>query len=257
MNTTHQAAQQQAVVAKTVLHIGCGEASPQKLPSLFQQPGWKEMRLDINEKVRPDIVASMTDMRSVAENSMDAVFLAHTLEHVYPHQVPVAIQEFFRVLKPGGILMMVVPDMQTIAAYIADGKWEEPLYKTATGATISPIDVVYGWRPAIASGNVSTAHHNANTAKSLAQHLLGTGFINISLRREWVELWAAAYKPQPGAPKQSKASLINGKLVGKDGQQLPTWYLRTLQMAENPSVKTDELDTAPFHWKPVGLKTPT
>jgi hypothetical protein len=47
---------------KTVLHVGCGTYAAGKLHSAFHSAGWTEIRLDIDDGVQPDIVASMTDM---------------------------------------------------------------------------------------------------------------------------------------------------------------------------------------------------
>ena len=44
---------------KQVLHVGCGAYHPEKLHKSFA--GWKEIRLDIDPAVAPDIVASLTD----------------------------------------------------------------------------------------------------------------------------------------------------------------------------------------------------
>ena len=42
--------------------------------------------------------------------AFDAVFSSHNLEHLYPHQVKEALAEFYRVLKPEG--MIVISDLQ-------------------------------------------------------------------------------------------------------------------------------------------------
>jgi predicted SAM-dependent methyltransferase len=51
----------------------------------------QELRLDIDASVAPDIVATMTDMSRVADASVDAVFSSHNIEHLDPHEVPVAL----------------------------------------------------------------------------------------------------------------------------------------------------------------------
>jgi hypothetical protein len=44
--------------------------------------------------LNPDIVGTMTDMSAVADASVDALFSSHNIEHLYPHEVPVALAEF-------------------------------------------------------------------------------------------------------------------------------------------------------------------
>ncbi len=45
-------------------------------------------------------------------SSVEAVFCAHALEHLYPWQATKVCDEVFRVLKPGGIFRVVVPDLE-------------------------------------------------------------------------------------------------------------------------------------------------
>jgi predicted SAM-dependent methyltransferase len=47
--------------------------------------------------------------------TFDAVYHSHVLEHLKPEQGERLIEECFRVLKPGGILRVVVPDLERIA----------------------------------------------------------------------------------------------------------------------------------------------
>ncbi|MGB1539700.1 MAG: class I SAM-dependent methyltransferase, partial [Rickettsiales bacterium] len=229
------AAKHHADVRK-VLHVGCGPRleNAAQLPPQFQGTEWEEVRLDIDPKTKPDIVADMLDMKDVSNASMDAVYSSHNVEHLYAHEIPKAFKEFFRVLKPGGVLLMATPDTQSVAAYVAEGMLEEPLYDSPSGP-ICPIDILYGWRKAIAEGNTFMAHKSGMTAKSLAQHLLQCGFSNLLVQREWVNLWATAYKlPENHPQRQMAARIVNAKLTGSKGQRLPFWYERKLRIEENP-----------------------
>ncbi|MDU7589974.1 MAG: methyltransferase domain-containing protein, partial [Acidovorax sp.] len=86
----------------TFLHIGCGPKRKDKTTRGFNTDAWTELRFDIDESVNPDLVGTMTDMSAVADASVDAIFSSHNIEHLYPHEVPKAFQEFLRVLKPDG-----------------------------------------------------------------------------------------------------------------------------------------------------------
>ena len=92
---------------KTFLHVGCGPKRKDRTTSGFAD--WNELRFDINEFVQPDLVGTMTDMSSVSTESVDAVFSSHNIEHLYPHEVPVALSEFLRVLKPDGFALITCP----------------------------------------------------------------------------------------------------------------------------------------------------
>lgn len=68
--------------------------------------GWRELRLDIEPATHPDIVADMTDMTPLASASVDAIFSCHNLEHLAPHEVPLALAEFHRVLRDDGFAII-------------------------------------------------------------------------------------------------------------------------------------------------------
>ena len=53
---------------------------------------WEEIRFDIDPNASPDIVGAMTDMSGVATASVDAVYSSHNIEHVFAHEVPVALR---------------------------------------------------------------------------------------------------------------------------------------------------------------------
>lgn len=175
---------------KKVLHIGCGTG---KVHKFFQTPEWQEVRVDIDPGVKPDIVANMLDMKMIANNEVDAIFSSHNLEHLYPHEVPIALNEFYRILKEGGMLLITMPDIQRVAEEIAQGKLEKPLYTSPSGP-ISAIDILYGHRAAMAKGHIYMAHKNGFSAVTLANKLIMAKFTNIVIERETYNLWAKAFK---------------------------------------------------------------
>ena len=177
---------------KTVLHIGCGVHIPDKLHETFRGPDWTEVRLDINPAVSPDIVASITDMQDVADHSFHALYSSHNLEHLHPHEVPLALKEFRRVLHPQGFALLTVPDLQQVAEFIARDQAEEPILMTDKGP-IAPLDVVFGFRPFLARGNLYMAHNFGFTATTLHAALAEAGFATVAVERDGVfNLWATA-----------------------------------------------------------------
>lgn len=168
---------------KNVLHVGCGAADPLKLPmSVFPAEDWHEVRLDIDADVAPDIVASITDLTSIPGESFDAVFSSHNLEHLYAHEVPLALFEFLRVLKPGGFAMVLLPDLQTAAELVAQNRLEEVAYVSPAGP-ITPLDMIFGFRPALAAGNHFMAHRCGFTADALARQMQQCGFSAVEVSR--------------------------------------------------------------------------
>jgi SAM-dependent methyltransferase len=181
--------------AKIVLNVGCGFPG-QALPSTFQSGEWRELRLDIDAAVEPDIVCSMTDMQPIADDSVDAIWSSHNLEHLHRHEVPVALGEFLRVLRPGGMLLLTLPDLQKIAELVAADGLEDEAYRSPSGP-ISPLDMIYGHTVSVAHGNFHMAHKTGFTARTLHQLLTAAGFAPVSLTREGFALWARAYKRMP------------------------------------------------------------
>jgi predicted SAM-dependent methyltransferase len=113
---------------KTFLHIGCGPKRKDQTTQGFNTPQWQEVRLDIDASVNPDTTGTMTDMSGVADGSVDAVFSSHNIEHLYPHEVPKALAEFIRVLRPRGFLIVTCPDLQSVCALVAEDKLTEAAY---------------------------------------------------------------------------------------------------------------------------------
>lgn len=96
---------------------------------------------------------TMTDMSAVASESVDAIYSSHNIEHLYPHEVPLAFAEFLRVLKPDGFFVVTCPDLQSVCALIAEDKLTEAAYTSPAGP-FTRLDILYGHRPAMAQGNM-------------------------------------------------------------------------------------------------------
>ena len=184
-------------MAKTFLHIGCGQKRKDQTTSGFNTEAWRELRLDIDERVHPDIIGTMTDMSAVADASLDALFSSHNIEHLYPHEVPVAFKEFLRVLKPEGFLVVTCPDMKSVCALVAEDRLTEPAYTSPAGP-IAPLDILYGHRPQLAAGNLYMAHRCGFTQRVLDGTLRSSGFQSTAMMcrgsAPFFDLWGVASK---------------------------------------------------------------
>ena len=172
---------------KSFLHVGCGPKRKDQTTRGFNSPDWAELRLDIDESVKPDVVGTMTDMSSVATGSVDGLFSSHNIEHLYPHEVPQALSEFTRVL-------ITCPDLQPVCALVAEDKLTEPAYTSPAGP-ITPLDILFGHRPPMARGNLYMAHRCGFTQKVLTATLQAAGFASVAAKRRghpYYDLWALA-----------------------------------------------------------------
>jgi predicted SAM-dependent methyltransferase len=86
------------------LRIGCGTKRKDRSTEGLNTPEWHVIRLDIDDSVDSDVIGALTDMLAVTSGSLDAVYSNHNIEHLYPHEVPLAMAESLRVFKPDGSL---------------------------------------------------------------------------------------------------------------------------------------------------------
>jgi hypothetical protein len=93
----------------------------------------------------------MVDMSAVTSDSVDGIFSSHKIEHLYPHEVPLALAEFKRVLSDDGFAVITCPDLKSVCALVAGDKLTEPAYTSPAGPII-PLDILYGHRPVMARG---------------------------------------------------------------------------------------------------------
>jgi hypothetical protein len=189
---------EQALTHRTVLHVGAGHrTSGARLPAALQAPGWREIRFDIDPTTEPDIIGSVTDMSGVSTGSIDALYSAHNIEHVFAFEVPAVFKEFLRILKPNGFVVLTCPDLQAVCALVADDKLTDTAYMSPAGP-ITPHDILYGHGAALAAGHHYMAHKGGFTLKSLTAELQSAGFHTIAgLRRaKGLDLWVLATKAQ-------------------------------------------------------------
>jgi cyclopropane fatty-acyl-phospholipid synthase-like methyltransferase len=178
---------------KKLLHVGCGPYRAEALPPELRTEEWQEIRLDIDPNVNPDILGTITDLSAVEDNSVDAVYSSHNLEHIYDYEVPTALAEFKRVLKKGGLTWLVVPDMQIAAEWVVKGDIDDqPLY-ISPGGPVKALWMFYGIGTSI-PGIPYMAHKTGFTASSLQNQLTKAGFTNLDLSRGEFNVYAKGYK---------------------------------------------------------------
>jgi SAM-dependent methyltransferase len=182
---------------RNFLHVGCGPKRKNQTTRGFNTPEWAEIRLDIDASVQPDVIGTMVDLSAVESDSVDAIYSSHNIEHLYPHEVPLALAEFLRVLKPNGFFVATCPDLQSVCKLIAEDKLTDTAYTSPAGP-IAPLDILYGHRPAMAKGNLYMAHRCGFTEKVLRGTLQSAGFSRVATMARgstpFFDLWALASK---------------------------------------------------------------
>jgi SAM-dependent methyltransferase len=199
-------------MVKKFLHVGSGKLTKANTTDVFRSNDWDEVRLDIDKEVNPDIVASLTDMSIIEDNTYDAVYSHHNIEHLYAYQVPIALREMSRVLNDDGFLIISCPDLQSVCAKVAENRKDslvQTLYVSGLGP-ITPVDILYGLRSSLEKGNHYMAHNVGFTKDTLQATLLDNGF-GSCLIAQWAPtyvLWGIAYKNSDIPQNELKDHLI-------------------------------------------------
>ena len=191
---------------RVLVNVGCGALGSSRLPTYFDS--WRQLRVDIDASVQPDIIADLTDLSPIPDASADAVWAAHCVEHLYEHQVSLALTEFRRVLRADGFVCMIVPDLQTVAQYVTADRLHEPLYVSSAGP-VTPHDILFGFGAAIASGRTSMAHRCGFTPGMLQRCFRQVSFGEVLLRRRSTEFeLVAVARAAPAKDEAERAALM-------------------------------------------------
>lgn len=102
---------------KRILHAGSG-------PIIIRSPHSEWVNIDICDSHKPDFVLDYTKdlVPTFGEKFFDLVYSCHSIEHVpFPGGLESALSQFYQVLRPGGVLRIVVPDLMKVATkYVAN-----------------------------------------------------------------------------------------------------------------------------------------
>ena len=159
---------------KTFLHVDPGSLQKAHIKG-FNNDNWSEIRFDINNNVNTDIEGTLLDMNQVSNESVDAIYSCHNIEHVYPHEVEIVLNEFLRVLKDDGMVVLTCPDLQSACEYVAKDSLFETLYESDAGP-MTPMDILFGLSGELKKGNHFMAHKSGFTYSALLGAFINTGF---------------------------------------------------------------------------------
>lgn len=90
------------------LHIG----------SKVRSEGWKTLDIDPGPEV--DYVGDCRSLPQFSDGSIETIYASHVLKHVPYRQTMFVLKEWFRVLKPRGMAMIAVPDLEALSRLYLD-----------------------------------------------------------------------------------------------------------------------------------------
>jgi SAM-dependent methyltransferase len=185
---------------KRILNAGSGPAIGAMHPA-FDRPIWKEVRIDIDPRNAPDFVGSISDMRALVDDeSFDAVWSSHCIEHLHDHEVLQALREFRRILSNDGFAIISCPNLDAIAKLIVSEDIESVAYISPAGP-IRLLDMIYGHSRSVETGHVHMTHKTGFTTNRLGRLAVRAGFSEARvLEGENLDLWAALMMPKAQAP---------------------------------------------------------
>ena len=82
------------------LNVGCGDNMPEKF-----------INLDYSWSQRVDICIDITKIKyPIKDGSLKGIYSEHCIEHISFDDFQTNAKEFYRMLKPGGVLRLITPD---------------------------------------------------------------------------------------------------------------------------------------------------
>jgi predicted SAM-dependent methyltransferase len=103
---------------KLCLNLGSNEWN---ISSKSPNVKWINIDADKNDKINPDLQCRAEEL-PFEDNSIDEIYSGHLLEHFDIHEGKKALNEWYRVLKLGGIITITVPDIEKGLKCLLDGE---------------------------------------------------------------------------------------------------------------------------------------
>lgn len=106
-----------------ILDIGCG--SGVLASRLAQTKGTQVVGIDVKEEAiayaksqfkgsNLKFEVGLVDELNIRDASVDKIAMLEVIEHIYPDQALKAMREYFRLLKPGGLLVITTPNARSL-----------------------------------------------------------------------------------------------------------------------------------------------
>ncbi len=154
-----------------VCNLGCGVA--RHSGSKEASPEGYVVRVDLNEAANPDFRCDVRCLPTEWKESFDEVKANHVLEHIRWEETDETLEEWIRILKPGGRLILGLPDLKSAAEKILKDGAMSPLL----------LGVIYGDQQSkyFNAGQDIGVHLTGFTPQDIAQRLLKQGMEQIKV----------------------------------------------------------------------------
>lgn len=120
----------------TKLNLGCGKDASNKLPLPF-----------LNIDVAGDVADMQMDIRKLPQswtNKFEEVRASHVLEHFFINEMLKIIAEWVRVLKPDGLLRIIVPDLAVVLQELVNKRDSKGRSSVSIDVTTRALAQIYG-----------------------------------------------------------------------------------------------------------------
>lgn len=139
------------------LHLGCGKR---------YIPGY--VHIDVSDYPHIDLRYHIDRIPMIEDGAASVIYVCHALEHFHRRDTVRVLQEWYRILCPGGVLRIAVPDFEALIDLYQE--------KRDLGLVIGPL---YGRQD-----YVFNVHYTTFDFETLKLRLIEAGFINIE-RYDW------------------------------------------------------------------------
>lgn len=151
----------------TKLNLACGNTPHTKFLL-----SW--LNVDIKEGTA-DYVCDVRNLPPEWTGSFEEVRASHVLEHLYIEEQLSTLNEWVRVLEPGGILRIAVPDLEIVVQCLLRG-YDKKMRPATSGVTLTPVMAqIYGLGYETAKTEERWRHRTIFNSKSLRELLESQG----------------------------------------------------------------------------------
>jgi len=171
---------------KCYVQYGCSTCTPDGWLNFDCSPSFRLQRIPLLGRFAPGerppgrvLFGDICRGLPVPDNSADAVYCSHVLEHLSLNDVGVALRNTYRILRPGGIFRFVLPDLHVLAQEYLDSNAPDAATSFMDNACLGVHDRARGLSHFLRSWLGNSKHLSMWDFPSMSAKLVAAGFTNI------------------------------------------------------------------------------